>query len=114
MAHTELNLRERRAIDDMLNAKMSVDKIAAEMAPHTARLKVCTMLLLTTCYRVASCTNAALKALEGASIVSTAAPALWTPCWRPTMRNAACAKARVALNARIARSARHAPNARAA
>lgn len=28
MAHTELNLRERRAIEDMLNAKMSVDKIA--------------------------------------------------------------------------------------
>jgi IS30 family transposase len=29
MAHTELDLRERRKIEDMLNAKMSVDKIAA-------------------------------------------------------------------------------------
>ena len=34
MAHTELNLRERRAIEDMLNAKMSVDKIAAEVGRH--------------------------------------------------------------------------------
>ncbi len=29
MAHTELDLRERRAIEDMLNVKMSVDKFAA-------------------------------------------------------------------------------------
>ncbi len=28
MAHTELNLRERRAIEDMLNAKVPVSKIA--------------------------------------------------------------------------------------
>jgi len=34
MAHTELGLRERRAIEDMLNAKMSVDKIAAEIGRH--------------------------------------------------------------------------------
>lgn len=34
MAHRELNLRERRAIEDMLNAKMSVDKIAAEVGRH--------------------------------------------------------------------------------
>jgi IS30 family transposase len=34
MAHRELNLRERRAIEDMLNAKMSVDKIAAEVGWH--------------------------------------------------------------------------------
>ena len=31
MAHTELDLRERRAIEDMLNAKVPVSKIAAEM-----------------------------------------------------------------------------------
>lgn len=31
MAHTELDLRERRTIEDMLNAKMSVDKIATEI-----------------------------------------------------------------------------------
>jgi len=28
MAHTELDLRERRTIEDMLNAKMSVGRIA--------------------------------------------------------------------------------------
>ncbi len=31
MGHTELGLRERRTIEDMLNAKMPVDKIAAEI-----------------------------------------------------------------------------------
>jgi IS30 family transposase len=39
MAHTELGLRERRTIEDMLNAKMSVDKIAAEIGRH--RSTVC-------------------------------------------------------------------------
>jgi IS30 family transposase len=34
MAHTELGLRERRTIEDMLNAKMSVDKIAVEIGRH--------------------------------------------------------------------------------
>ena len=34
MAHTELSLRERRTIEDMLNAKMSVNKIAAEIGRH--------------------------------------------------------------------------------
>ena len=34
MAHTELDLRERRAIEDMLNVQMSVDKIAAEIGRH--------------------------------------------------------------------------------
>jgi transposase, IS30 family len=34
MAHTELDLRERRAIEDMLNVKMSVGKIAAEIGRH--------------------------------------------------------------------------------
>ena len=34
MAHTELSLRERRTIEDLLNAKMSVDKIAAEIGRH--------------------------------------------------------------------------------
>ncbi len=29
MAHKELDLRERRAIEDMLNAKVPVSKIAA-------------------------------------------------------------------------------------
>ena len=38
MAHTELGLRERRIIEDMLNAKMSVDKIAAAIR-HKARGK---------------------------------------------------------------------------
>lgn len=31
MAHTELRLRERRTIEDILKAKISVDKIAAEI-----------------------------------------------------------------------------------
>ncbi len=31
MAHTELDLREGRAFEDMLNAKVSVSKIAAEI-----------------------------------------------------------------------------------
>jgi IS30 family transposase len=34
MAHTELGLRERRTIEDMLNAKMSVESIAAEIGRH--------------------------------------------------------------------------------
>ena len=34
MAHTELDLRERRAIEDMLNAKMPVSKIATEIGRH--------------------------------------------------------------------------------
>ena len=34
MAHTELDLRERRAIEDMLNAKVPVSKIAVEIGRH--------------------------------------------------------------------------------
>lgn len=34
MAHIELDLRERRAIEDMLNAKMPVSKIAVEIGRH--------------------------------------------------------------------------------
>ena len=34
MAHTELDLRERRAIEDMLNAKVPANKIAAEIGRH--------------------------------------------------------------------------------
>lgn len=38
MAHTELGLCERRAIEDMLTAKMSVDKIAAEIGRHRSTI----------------------------------------------------------------------------
>lgn len=34
MAHTELDLRERRIIEDMLNAKFSISKIATELGRH--------------------------------------------------------------------------------
>ena len=34
MAHIELDLRERRAIEDMLNAKVPVSRIAAEIGRH--------------------------------------------------------------------------------
>ena len=34
MAHTMLNLRERRAIEDMLNAKVPVSKIAVMLGRH--------------------------------------------------------------------------------
>ncbi len=34
MAHIELDLRERRAIEDMLNAKTPVSKIAAALGRH--------------------------------------------------------------------------------
>ena len=34
MAHTELDLRERRIIEDMLRAKFSINKIAAELGRH--------------------------------------------------------------------------------
>lgn len=34
MAHTELDLRERRAIEDMLNARVPVSEIAAEIGRH--------------------------------------------------------------------------------
>ena len=36
MAHTELNLRERRTIEDMLNAKMSAREIATEIGRHVS------------------------------------------------------------------------------
>lgn len=38
MAHTELDLRERRVIEDMLNAKMPVRKIAAEIGRHVSTI----------------------------------------------------------------------------
>lgn len=34
MSHTELDLRERRVIEDMLHAKISISKIAAEIGRH--------------------------------------------------------------------------------
>ena len=34
MAHIELDLRERRAIEEMLNAKLPVTKIAAAIGRH--------------------------------------------------------------------------------
>lgn len=34
MAHTELDLRERHAIEDMLNAKMPIRQIAEELCRH--------------------------------------------------------------------------------
>lgn len=36
MAHKELNLRERRAIEDMLNAKIAVREISAEIGRHVS------------------------------------------------------------------------------
>ncbi len=36
MAHTELSLRERRTIEDMLSAKIPVTEIAAEIGRHRA------------------------------------------------------------------------------
>ncbi len=36
MAHRELDLRERRRIEDMLNAQMSVREIAAEIGRHVS------------------------------------------------------------------------------
>ena len=38
MAHTELDLRERRIIEDMLNAKFSISKIAAELGRHRSTI----------------------------------------------------------------------------
>ncbi len=38
MAHRELNLRERRAIEEMLNAKIPVRKIAAEISRHVSTI----------------------------------------------------------------------------
>ncbi|MBU2357890.1 MAG: helix-turn-helix domain-containing protein, partial [Alphaproteobacteria bacterium] len=36
MTHTELSLRERRTIEDMLSAKIPVTEIAAEIGRHRA------------------------------------------------------------------------------
>tara|TARA_R110000737_G_scaffold337135_1_gene357150 strand:- start:99 stop:422 length:324 start_codon:yes stop_codon:yes gene_type:complete len=36
MGHTELNLRKRRAIEDILHAKMPVREIAAEIGRHVS------------------------------------------------------------------------------
>uniref|UniRef100_UPI0038CD1D5F helix-turn-helix domain-containing protein n=1 Tax=Pseudophaeobacter flagellatus TaxID=2899119 RepID=UPI0038CD1D5F len=38
MAHRELNLRERRAIEDMLNAAIPVREIAAEIGRHVSTI----------------------------------------------------------------------------
>ena len=38
LAHTELDLRERRAIEDMLNAKVPVNKIATEIGRHRSTI----------------------------------------------------------------------------
>lgn len=38
MTHTELDLRERRAIEDMLNAKVPVSKIAGEIGRHRSTM----------------------------------------------------------------------------
>lgn len=38
MGHTELDLRERRVIEDMLNAKMPVSKIATEIGRHRSTI----------------------------------------------------------------------------
>ena len=38
MAHTELDLRERRAIEDMQNAKVPVGRIAAEIGRHRSTI----------------------------------------------------------------------------
>ncbi len=38
MAHSELNLRERRRIEDLLRAKVPIDEIAATIGrPHSIR-----------------------------------------------------------------------------
>lgn len=47
MAHTELNLRERRVIDDMLNAKISVRDIATEIGRHVSTLYVTSSAMVT-------------------------------------------------------------------
>ena len=38
MAHTELDLRERRTIEDMLNAKVPISKIATEIGRHRSSI----------------------------------------------------------------------------
>ena len=38
MAHTELDLRERRAIEDMLNAKVLVNQIATDIGRHRSTI----------------------------------------------------------------------------
>ncbi len=38
MAHTELILHERRAIENMLNAKMPISKISAETGRHRSTI----------------------------------------------------------------------------
>lgn len=38
MTHTELDLRERRTIEDMLNAKRSIDEIATEIGRHRSTI----------------------------------------------------------------------------
>lgn len=40
MTHTELDLRERRAIEDMLNAKMPVSRIATELGRHRSSVSI--------------------------------------------------------------------------
>nr|WP_274379257.1 helix-turn-helix domain-containing protein [Rhodophyticola sp. CCM32] len=39
MAHTELGLRERRAIEDMLHAKVPVNEIAAAIGRHRSTIR---------------------------------------------------------------------------
>ena len=46
MAHKELNLRERRVIEDILNAKISVREIAAEIGRHVSTVALSQTLAL--------------------------------------------------------------------
>lgn len=38
MAHTKLDLRERHAIEDMLNTKLPVNRIAVEIGRHRSTI----------------------------------------------------------------------------
>ena len=46
MAHTELDFRERRAVEDVLNAKVPVDEIAALEISARAACNLLSKLLL--------------------------------------------------------------------
>jgi transposase, IS30 family len=74
MAHTELCLRERRRIEDMLSAKISVRKIAAEIGRHAS-----------TVYRDINrngYTDDELPELNGYTGVVTQRTATQRPAWR--------------------------------
>ena len=73
MVHTELNLRERRTIEDMLNAKIPVREIAAQIGRHVVaqRAAVQRRARRRKLVRLVGLRKAVIKQLKGNHLIDT-------------------------------------------